>query len=131
MKTLVKEIDMGEGKLISPSVIQSNDEKIKVIDFYRLSRYHILQISINDIENDNYRIFLKGRYITLIISELREISMPMHIHNMNWNFENYHSYEVMKHVDILLPGDDFYLVRHYAILKKQVLIIVLGKINFN
>lgn len=115
----------------SPLILNNNDIDIKLIKFQRKDRYHLLQLGITDIKEENYRIFLKSHYLTLIISTSREISKPIHVGNINWNLLEQQEYEVMKSVDIWLPGENYYMVKHYLIQEEQILNIFLSRMSYN
>ncbi len=131
MKALVKETSDILNEINSPFIINRNDLKIKLIKFQKINRYYLLQLNLTNLTSDNYRIFLKGHYLTLIISEPKEVTKPVHIHNMNWNLYSHQGYELMKSIDIWLPGDNFFLIKHYVVSEDQVLKVYLGKIHTN
>ena len=114
-----------------PFLMKKKDTSIKVIDFQKIHKNYLLQLEMPNISDDNYRIFIKGYYLTLILSEQKEINRPVHIHNMKWDIYRQSNYELMRNIDIWLPGDNFYLIKHYTIPEKQLLKILLGKMHFN
>jgi hypothetical protein len=114
-----------------PFIIKKNDVNAEMIDFKRVNQYYNIAIGNIILSNDSYRIFLNGHYLTLIISESKEAKRPLHLHNIEWNFYRQYKYEVMKNIDIWLPGDNFYLVKHYLVAESNVLNIVLGKTIIN
>ena len=131
MRTLVKRNNDILNKINSPFIINRNDMEIKLVDFQKINRTHLLQLELLNLKKDNYRIFLKGHYLSLIITETKIIPRPVHVHNIDWNLDYNHGYDVMKSVDIWLPGDNFYLIKHYAIPEDQVLKIFLGQMHMN
>lgn len=131
MRTLVKRNNDILNKINSPFIINRNDLEIKLVDFQKIRRTHLLQLELNNLKEDNYRLFLKGHYLTMIITEIRSISKPVYVHNMDWRLINNNEYEVMKSVDIWLPGNNFYLIKHYAIPEDQTLKIFLGQMHVN
>lgn len=126
MKALEKLNHEIANKLNTPFVIKRNDNKVKINDFQQDKDHYILELGALNLKSDNYRIFLKGHYLTLIVSEIREISKPLHVHNMTWHLYKQQAYEVMKSIDIWLPGNNFYLVRHFVLPEDQTLKIILG-----
>jgi hypothetical protein len=114
-----------------PFLLKKNETKIRVIDFKKVHNNYLLQLAIPNVSEDNYRLFIKGFYLTLIISEQKEVNRPVHIHNMTWDFYKNSNYELMRNIDIWLPGDNFYLIKHYSVPEDQLLNIFLGKMHFN
>ncbi len=115
-------------KTIEYPYVKNNDNlKVELINFKKSEKHYILQVGIINLESDNYRLFLKGSCLSVILSEPREFSRPVHMHNINWKVYSRQSYEVLKHVDIWLPGDNFYLIRHFAYPSDQLLEVILGR----
>jgi hypothetical protein len=114
-----------------PYVEKNHDLKIEIVDFQKSDKNYILQIGLTNLEKDNYRIFSKGAYLTLIISVSNEYSRPIHMHDVNWKLYERPTFETLKYADIWLPGDNFYLIRHIAYPEINLLKVILGKMNFN
>ncbi len=110
-----------------PFIIKKNDFDINMVDYNSDKHYLEISLSYLNLSNDNYRLFLNGHYLTLIVSEVKEAKRPLHLHNMDWNIYRQHNYEVMRSLDVWLPGDNFYLVRHFLVPGNKILKIVLGK----
>ena len=127
MKALLKTKGEIDQTIKTPFLIKKNDNNIKIIDFQRIHNNYLLQLCISNISKDNYRIFINGFYLTLILSEAKEIIRPVRVHNMNWSIYNRKSYELLKNIDIWLPGDNFFLIRHYTVPEKELLKIILCK----
>lgn len=127
MKAAIKSIEYpGMGSKV-PFIIKKNDFDIKMVDYHHNDQYSEISLGYLNLTDDNYRLFVNGQYLTLIVSEVKEAKRPMHLHNIGWNIYRNHNYEVMKSIDLWLPGDNFYLVRHYLVPKDQILKIVLGR----
>jgi len=114
-----------------PTIDKNNDLKIEIVSFRRFERNYHLQLSVMHLESDNYQLFLKGTCLTFIISEPWVSARPLHMHNVNWKIYNHQTYEVLKHADIWLPGDNFYLIKHVAYPENQLLEVILGTIYKN
>jgi hypothetical protein len=116
----------------TPFLIKKNDVDISIMDFHKIHKDHYLLIlGIDNISEDNYRLFINGRYLTVILSESRELNRPVYVHHMNWGIFNTRNYEILKNVDIWLPGDNFYLIRHFSVPEDQVLKVFLGEMHMN
>lgn len=127
MKSIVKQNNTDNSQLIG----YRKDQEIKLMDVEKTKHGYFLQIKINKLEKDNYRLFVKGKYLTILLVELKEVSRPIHFHNLKLhNFEDTY-YEVIKSYDLWLPGDNFYLVRHFYVPADQILHVFLGRFHRN
>jgi hypothetical protein len=131
MKVLDKLTNNVENKLYKPYMINNSDLEIKLVNFQKNKNKFLLQVELDIMGNDNYRLLIKGNYLTLIVTEKKEISRPIYIHNINWRLFDNSEYEVMKSVDFLLPGNNFYLVRHFFVPADKILNIYLARIHYN
>jgi hypothetical protein len=128
MKTIIKPTGNNSGRINFPVVEKNIDHEIKIISFRsNHNNRSILKLGVNDLNDDNYRVYLNGQRLSLIISEPVEYSRPVHLHNINWKFYNRQTYEVLRNVIIWLPDINMCLVRHYMIPHSQVLKIILEK----
>ena len=131
MRTIARSESHIIQKMNAPFILHRNGMDIKLVNYVESNNVHMIQLGLENINSDNYRIYLKGQYLTLIISEMKEISKPLYIKNVDLDFYYHQGYEVMKSVDIWLPGNNFYLIKHYAVPEEQILKIFLGKSHFN
>lgn len=123
-----KNINYNGKKVFTPSIINNHNEaEIKLLDFQKKNQLYLLQLELKSIRIDNYRIFLKDRYLTLVVSEIRELEKPVYLHNMSWQEVDSEGYEVMKNIELWLPGDNFYLVKHFFVPASNLLNIYLGR----
>jgi hypothetical protein len=118
-------------KMKVPFIIKRNDLEIEMIDFQAFQQHYLLKLSALKLTDDNYRIFVNGHNLSLIFSEIKEIKRPIYTRNMTWNLNKQQNYEVMKSVDVWLPGNNFYLIKHYLVPEYQMLHVILGKTNIN
>ena len=114
-----------------PYVDEDDNLKIELVNFKKSENHYVLQLGVVQLKSDNYRLFLKGSCLTLILSEPHEYSKPVHIHNMNWDVYNRQAYEVLKHTDIWLPDDGYYIIKHFAYPENQLLEVILGNMHSN
>lgn len=131
MKIAEKWTDTGHENLFTPYIIDKDGVESKLIEFKELENSFLLQIELTNIKHDNYRLFQNGQYLNLIISEEIEIERPVYLHNVNWGQYAQLKYDVMKRIIILLPGDNFYLVKHNIIPQEKILNIYLSRMQYN
>lgn len=109
-----------------PYIDPDGELKIELIKFNNSANNYILQLGISNLEKDNYRLCLNGSCLSVILSEPFEYSRPLHIHNISWKFFNPQSFDLIRQGDILLPGDNFYMICHFAYPEDNVLEVILG-----
>lgn len=131
MKTIAEGTTHILEKNKTPFLLNRSDLDVSLVDFQKLNKIFMITFNTMKLDDDSYRVFLKGHYLTLIISEPKVISKPTHIHNLNWHSFSHSNYEVFKSVDVWLPGNDFYLIRHYLLPGNQVLRVLLGEMHHN
>ncbi len=128
MKTTLKSTGIGVRKFNYPVIEKNIDQGIKIISFrsYKNKR-SILKLEVMPVRNDNYRIFLNGQRLSLIISDSIEYQRPLHLHNIDWKVYNRQTYEVLRNVIIWLPEVNMYLVKYYIIPNSQIIKVILTK----
>lgn len=128
MKTLANNIDIFPHKINVPYILTPNNLDIKIIGHEKINNRYLITVQTIPIEDDGYRVFLNGRYLSIIISQVHEISRPLYTRNINLNSFDKRNYEVFRSVEIMLPGNNFYLVRHYLLPGNQIMKILLGEL---
>jgi len=110
-------------------VLQKRDDfDVEITGFiysYFKNRYK-LNIYSKLIFKDNYSLSLIDNKLFVVISEIKQLNKPSYLHNYNWKNSDINSYERIRSMDILLPGDDFYLIRHFVVPDKNTLSIILS-----
>ena len=128
MQTLEKSSAFVDKVIYRPRIVNNlNDVEIHMVKFLKAGDIFLMQLWVNNLVNNNYCVFLKEQYLTLVISEVKEVLKPVYMHNFNWRHTDHVFYEVMKSVEIWLPGDNFYLVKHYFVPDDKLLNIYLGQ----
>lgn len=125
MKALTNSIGyrVPEGNV--PFIITNKNINAKMVDFKRENQIYTITLGNLTLSYDNYRLFLNGHYLTLIISESKEAKRPLHLKNVEWDLYRQYKYEVMRNIDVWLPGDNFYLIKHFFVPESRELNIVL------
>ena len=128
MKTMVKKSNYNKYDTYIPVIKKRNDFNVSItgLSYNYYKNQYKLGIISNLILKDNYTISILEDKLVIVISEIREISKPAHIHNIQWNYPQTRTYERIRSMDIFLPGKNFYLIRHYVIPEKSLLQIVLS-----
>ena len=74
---------------------------------------------------DSFKIMVHNNRLSIIISEMIEGSSPA-LQRFDWQGYSKQSYVRMRNVSLLLPGDNFYLLRHFLVPEQFLLKIILG-----
>jgi hypothetical protein len=111
----------------TPFIIGKKDEELSLIKAEKKHHQLTLQIAGSCLKDNNYRLFIKGKYLTIVLIEEKLVARPIYVHNLNWQQSDYSGYEKVKTFDIFLPGDNFYLIRHSFLTKDHVLNVILGQ----
>jgi hypothetical protein len=128
MNTKLKSTRIGMHRLYYPVIEKNINQEIKILSFR--SNHHkrsILKLEAVHLKDDNYRIFLNGQRLSIIISESVEYQKPFHMHNIDRKVFNRQTYEVLRNVVIWLPEIDMYLVKYYPIPNSRIIKVVLSK----
>ena len=126
MRTRIKSTAKTYNNAMLPYINGENKEQIRLINFKQYPEYYMLKLNVKNIDVKNYRLFIKGRCLTVVVSEIHQYSKPTYVHNFSWTNFNREFYEVFKSVDIWLPGENFYLIRHFVYPYDELLELMLG-----
>ncbi len=129
MKALRETAAYADRTDIQPVILNRSEENAELVDYIQTGDILKIRLIINHLEKDNYRIFLKGKLLTVILSEEKEISKPMYLHNLSVKHLNTIRYDVMKSIEVWLPGDNFFLVTHFFMPEDQFLCIYLNRLS--
>jgi len=128
MKTTLKSADINMQRFSYPIVEKNSASEIKIISFRRNhNNKSILKLGVTNINDNNYRVYLNGQRLSLIISEHAEYSKPIYMRNIDHRFYNRENYEVLRNVIIWLPEVNMDLVKYYLMPHSQVLIVIMEK----
>ena len=134
MKALNNEMVAYHPKIYTKRAIHtSGDIENKIVNFKLNGNFYNLIINIKNIESNNYRVFLEKSRLMIVVAVNHLYAKPTHIHNLESISTSQLSYEVMRHVEVWLPADNFYLLRHFLDVEEGNLKIILKdtRLSFN
>ncbi len=117
----------------SPIVKHELENEIKIIDYLKETgngQYLITLHSEVLVDNELVVIVRENRVI-LLVTEKVYPQRSGNVFTSDWQSFYPKSYIRMRNVKILLPGDNFYILRHFQIAESFLLKIFLGKMNEN
>ncbi|MBN1821396.1 MAG: hypothetical protein JXR31_02085 [Prolixibacteraceae bacterium] len=114
-----------------------NDEKnasdIKIVDYLVNNRKGQIEISLFSemFWDSSLKISLSQNKIIIIISEIVQPQFYNSAFINDWQSYSFQPYIRMRNVSMMLPGDNFILLRHFVIPEKYLLKIFLRKVIEN
>lgn len=104
-------------------------QDIHIVDHHEMAEKGQLVISLYSplFSHNQIKVFIRGNKIVLFITEKVEADQSAALYISDWQNFYPRSYFRMRNVSLLLPGDNFYLLRHVLIPDELMLKIVLGK----
>lgn len=81
--------------------------------------------------NNHVDVLLRGNKVVLIITEKVEAGQSATIYVSDWQSFYPRSYQRMRNVSLILPGDNFYLLRHDLIPDEFMMKIILGRNSYS
>jgi hypothetical protein len=128
MKTTLNSPDINIHRFSYPIVEKNSFNKIKILSFRRnYKNKSILKLGVTNINDSNYRVYLNGHRLSLIISEHAEYSKPIYMHNIDHKFYDRETYEVLRNFIIWMPEVNMDLVKYYIMPHSQILKVIMEK----
>ena len=106
-------------------------KEIRIVDFMKKTEVGESTITLcsSIFLNNQVKVTIKNKKLILVISEnvntRKSIWMPVN----DWEHCTRQTYKRIHNIGILLPGDNFYIIRHFLIPDKLFLRIVLGQLT--
>lgn len=121
--------DFGDYHLMN----EKDEEEIKIVDFLEENEENKFVVSLYSalFAASQLKISIRGSQIVLLISEQVEATRSRSMFVSDWQSYNPQSYVRMRTVSLLLPGDNFFLLRHFLIPENHLLKIFLGRLADN
>ena len=112
---------------------QDLSSEIKVVDYMEETESGQFVISLYSelFSGSGLKVFIRGNKIVLFITEYVESGSPAAMYISDWQSFYPQSYTRMRNVSLILPGDNFFLLRHFLVPEKYLLKILLGRLTDN
>lgn len=106
---------------------------VRIMDYLEIPEKDQFVISLySRLFSDNHvDVLIRGNKIVLLITEKVETGQSATMYVSDWQSYYPLSYQRMRNVSLILPGDNFYLLRHALIPDEFMLKIILGRITEN
>jgi hypothetical protein len=108
-------------------------EDVKIVDYIEDPQRGQLLISLYShlFTESQLKISIGESKIVIIVSELVGFNKSFATYISDWQTYSQQSYVRMRNISLFLPGDNFYLLRHFVVPEKFLLNIILGKLIEN
>lgn len=112
---------------------QKTCEQVQIIDYFNDPQNGQLIISLRShlFAENQQKIYLRENKLIIIVSELVRTYKSDSTYVSDWQTYGQQAYVRMRNISLFLPGDNFYLLRHYFVPEKLILNIVIGKLIDN
>jgi hypothetical protein len=112
---------------------QENSSELEIVDFVKEpeSGQFVISLYSELFANNQLKVFIRENKIIIFITEQVNSYKSATIYVSDWQSFYPQSYTRMRNVSLLLPGDNFYLLRHFLISEKYLLKIFLGRLVDN
>lgn len=110
---------------------QEIPEEIKVVKYLKKDEDGRFIISLYSqlFSGNQLNVFIRNNRIVLFITEFVDSGKFETRYVSDWQNLYPQSYTRMRNVSLLLPGDNFFLLRHFLVPEKYLLKILLGQIS--
>lgn len=110
-----------------------NSQDIKIVNYIEKPEQGQFIISLYSLlfSSNQLNVFMRGNKIVLFITEIVDSSKTETRYVSDWQSFYPKSYTRMRSVSIILPGDNFFLLRHFLVPDEYLLNIILGQIIEN
>ena len=125
----INKTDFGKIKL----GYDENSEEFKIVNYIEKPEQGQFIISIYShlFSSNQLNVFMRGNRIVLFITEIVDSSKSETKYISDWQSFYPKSYTRMRSVSIVLPGDNFFLLRHFLVPDECLLKIILGQVIEN
>lgn len=108
-------------------------KEVKLVDYTRdLDRDRIIIILSSLLFADNnVNIYIRGNKMAVVVTEIVDTTYSPTSFVTDWQRFTQRTYERMHNLNFVLPGENFFLLRHFVLPEKYLLKIILGKMVEN
>jgi hypothetical protein len=108
-------------------------DEVKVVEFNEDTEKGQIIISLYSqlFSESQLKISIRESKIVIIVSELVGFNKTTSNYISDWQTYSQKTYVRMRNISLFLPGDNFYLLRHFIVPEKFLLNIILGKLIEN
>ncbi len=108
-------------------------KEVKLVDYTRdleKGRIFIILSSLLFNEN-NVKIYIRDNKMAVVVTEVVDTTYSPNSFVTDWQRFTKRTYERMHNLNLVLPGENFYLLRHFVLPEKYLLKIILGEMVGN
>lgn len=108
-------------------------KEVKLVDYTRDLEKEQIIILLSSLlfSGNNVRIYIRENKMVVMVTEVVDTTYSPTNFVTDWQRFTKRTYERMHNLNLVLPGDNFYLLRHFVLPEKYLLKIILGKMVKN
>lgn len=112
---------------------QELSDEIKIVDFLEETEngQYIISLYSQLFSGNKLKVFIRNNKVVIFITEYIESGQRTTMYVSDWQSFYPQSYTRMRNVSLVLPGDNFFLLRHFLVPEKYLLKILLGRLKDN
>lgn len=112
---------------------QQAADEVKIFEYVEDAEKGQLLISLYSqlFSESQLKISIRESKIVIIVSEQVGFGKSTTNYTSDWQTYSQQSYLRMRNISLFLPGDNFYMLRHFVVPEKFLLNIILGKLMEN
>ena len=112
---------------------QEMSSEIEIVDFLEETEnlQFIISLYSELFFNSQLKVFIRENRLVLFITEYVEPNTQAALYVSDWQSFYPQKYTRMRNVSLVLPGDNFFLLRHFLVPEKYLLRILLGQLTDN
>ena len=134
MKAIINNTDLSNHHLIEKVYFEDQEAKnnVEIIDYYedQVKGQVFMSLYSPLFSENQQKIYIRENKLIIIVSEtIHSLSKTTYV--SDWQNYSQQSYIRMRNISLFLPGDNFYLLRHFLIPEKFLLNIIIGKVIDN
>jgi len=124
-----KEFDNKQYLEINNWVSQVPAEDLSIVEYMKMTDNGeaVITLYSQQLFSNQVKVSVRGEKIILIISEYVDARKTAPKAHNTWEVLNKHSYTRIHNIRIMLPGDNFYILRNYEFSDQLFLKIILRK----
>jgi hypothetical protein len=134
MKAIINNTDLSHHHVIDKVYFEDQEAQndVEIIEYCEEQVKGEVFLSLySPLFSENHqKIYIRDNKLIIIVSEIIH-SLPKTTYISDWQNYSQQSYVRMRNISLFLPGDNFYLLRHFLIPERFLLNIIIGKVIDN
>ncbi|WP_346863774.1 hypothetical protein [uncultured Draconibacterium sp.] len=135
MQTSIENNSPDYSKYLGGTYFQNDElsDDLKIVDYMKETKNgeSVITLYSQQLFSNKIKVNIRSERIILVISEVVDTRRNNGKAGNTWEVLNKHTYTRIQTIRIMLPGDNFYMLRNYELKGDLFLKIVLGQLSDN